>query len=64
VQYTQGTFVVDVIDPALSKSVWRGVMQGRLADVRASDIQQARFDKAAREMFAKFPPGILIDGIY
>ncbi len=64
VQYTQGTFVVDVIDPAISKSVWRGVMQGRLADVRGSNVQQARFDKAAREMFAKFPPGILIDGIY
>ncbi len=64
VTYTQGTFVVDVIDPALSKSVWRGVMQGRLADVRGSEVQQARFDKAAREMFVKFPPGILIDGIY
>ncbi len=64
VTYTQGTFVVDVIDPDLSKSVWRGVMQGRLADVSSSDAQQKRFDKAARQMFVKFPPGVFIDGIY
>ncbi len=62
--YTQGTFIVDMIDPALSKSVWRGVMQGRLARVSNVEVQQQRFDKAAREMFAKFPPGILIDGVY
>jgi hypothetical protein len=64
VTYTQGTFVVDVIDEQLSQSVWRGVIQGRLADVRNADVQQGRFDRAAREMFAKFPPGILIDGLY
>ncbi len=64
VTYTQGTFVVDMIDPQLSKSVWRGVMQGRLADVNSSNAQQKRFDKAARQMFVKFPPGVFIDGIY
>lgn len=64
VTYTEGTFVVDIIDRSLNKSVWRGVMKGRLAEVRGDNVQQMRFDKAAREMFAKFPPGILIDGIY
>lgn len=64
VTYTEGTFVVDIIDKSLNKSVWRGVMKGRLAEVRDGNVQQMRFDKAAREMLAKFPPGILIDGIY
>ena len=64
VTYTEGTFVVDIIDKSLNKSVWRGVMKGRLAEARDGNIQQMRFDKAAREMLAKFPPGILIDGIY
>jgi hypothetical protein len=62
--FTEGTFVVDVIDPTLSKSVWRGVMKGRLAGIKNVDVQQSRFDTAAREMFARFPPGLLIDGIY
>ena len=62
--YTEGTFVVDIIDPEISKSVWRGLIKGRLADATDADTQQSRFDKAAREMFAKYPPGFLIDGIY
>ena len=61
VTYTEGTLVVDVIDPALKQSVWRGVMKGRMAADGSTD---ARLDKAAKEMFAKFPPGFLIDGIY
>jgi hypothetical protein len=64
ITYTMGTFIVDIIDPALRKSVWRGVMQGRLAEVGNADLQQRRFDKAARQMLAKFPPGLLIDGVF
>ena len=62
--YTQGTFIVDIIDPAISKSVWRGVMQGRLADLDGVEIEQENFNTAAKQMFSRFPPGVLIDGIY
>ncbi|MEM0954097.1 MAG: DUF4136 domain-containing protein [Pseudomonadota bacterium] len=62
--FTAGTFIVDMIDPSLSKSVWRGVMQGRLAGVSNPNVQQQRLDQAARQMFSKFPPGILIDGVF
>ncbi len=62
--YTEGTFVVDIIDKSLSQSVWRGVVSGRMADEERDSIQQADLDKAAEEIFSKFPPGILIDGIY
>ena len=62
--YTAGTFIVDMIDPGLSQSVWRGVMQGRLAGISNPNVQQQRLDKAARQMFSKFPPGILIDGVF
>lgn len=64
ISYTQGTFIVDIVDPALTQSVWRGIMQGRLAEARSADVQQQRFDKTARQMMAKFPPGLLIDGVY
>ena len=52
--YTEGTFIVDMIDPALKQSVWRGVTQSRLkADV---EQDQARYNEAAERMFASFPP--------
>jgi hypothetical protein len=62
--YTMGTFIIDIIDPGLGKSVWRGVMQGRLADIADIPVQQATINAAAEEVFARFPPGILIHGIY
>ncbi len=64
VTYTEGTFVVDVIDLQLSQSVWRGVMQGRLAELGDADSQQSSFDKAAEEMFARFPPSGFFNRIY
>ena len=62
--YTEGTFVVDIIDTSISKSVWRGVVTGRMEEDDRDSIQQGDLDKAAEEIFAKFPPGILIDGVY
>ena len=52
--YTEGTFIVDMIDPTLHKSVWRGVMQSRLKEPNSAD--QERYNAAATEIFATFPP--------
>jgi hypothetical protein len=52
--YTEGTFIVDMIDPALSKSVWRGVMQSRLKSTNTAD--QEKYNAAATAIFASFPP--------
>lgn len=52
--YTQGTFIVDMIDPKLKKSVWRGVMQSRLKGDFKQD--QERYNAAAARMFESFPP--------
>jgi len=52
--YTQGTFIVDMIDPQLDKSVWRGVIQSRLKGQRESD--QGKYNDAAAAIFATFPP--------
>ena len=62
--YTQGTFIVDIIDPDLSKSVWRGVLQGKLAALSDMALQQEQLDAAADEILSRFPPGIFIDGLY
>jgi hypothetical protein len=62
--YTMGTFIVDIVDPELSKSVWRGVIKGRLTGVTESALQQDQVDAAAAEIFSRFPPGRFINGFY
>jgi hypothetical protein len=52
--YTQGTFIVDMIDPELQKSVWRGVIQSRLKGQHSED--QGKYNAAAIAIFAAFPP--------
>ncbi len=52
--YTQGTFIVDMIDPGMGKSVWRGVTQSRLKGKHSED--QGKYNEAATVIFATFPP--------
>jgi hypothetical protein len=52
--YTEGTFIVDMIDPAAQQSVWRGVTQSRLKGKVEND--QTVYNEAAAVIFAEFPP--------
>ena len=52
--YTQGTFIVDLIDPGMRKSVWRGVTQSRMKGNHSED--QGKYNEAATAIFASFPP--------
>ncbi len=52
--YTEGTFIVDMIDPALKKSVWRSVTQTKLKGDQGED--QARYNAAADLVLGGFPP--------
>jgi len=52
--YTEGTFIVDMIDPTLRQSVWRGVTQSRLKGKPQDD--QGKYNAAADAIFASFPP--------
>jgi hypothetical protein len=52
--YTQGSFIVDMIDPTLKQSVWRGVTQSKLKGKAEED--QGRYNAAATRIFAEFPP--------
>jgi hypothetical protein len=52
--YTEGTFIVDMIDPEMRKSVWRGVTQSKLKGKHESD--QGKYNEAATAIFASFPP--------
>ena len=54
-EYTQGTFIIDMIDPVENASVWRSVTQSKLKEETIRD--QAALDSAAVRVLAGFPPG-------
>ena len=55
-EYTQRTFVVDMIEPGRGQSVWRGVMQARIEpDQEESEVARL-IDTACAEILAEFPP--------
>jgi hypothetical protein len=55
-QYTQGTLIVDMVDPQLRKSVWRSVVQSKLNSQHELEGQQERFNVVAEHMMAQYPP--------
>ncbi len=55
--YTEGTFIVDMIDPRQDKSVWRSVTQTKLKGKRGED--PADYTAAAAVVLGGFPPGLL-----
>ncbi len=54
-QFTQGTLIVDMVDPMSNRSVWRSIVQTRLRDTNAEQAEALR-NEAARASFAQFPP--------
>ncbi len=54
-QFTQGTLIVDMIDPQGSRSVWRSIVEERLRDLSAEQAAEMRRE-VALAVFADFPP--------
>ncbi|MEK9533925.1 MAG: DUF4136 domain-containing protein [Halieaceae bacterium] len=52
-EYTQGTFIIDMIDPDENASIWRSVTQSKLKEETIRD--QAALDSAAVRVLAAFP---------
>ena len=55
-QYTQGTFIVDLIDPLSVRSVWRSTWESRLRDQPDPERAEENRREAATAIFAQFPP--------
>jgi hypothetical protein len=55
-QYTEGTFIVDMIDPLRNRSVWRSTIQSRLKSKPDPQESELRRREAVRAVFARFPP--------
>lgn len=55
-QYTEGTFIADLIDPGRNRSVWRSTIQSRLKGQPDPDTARENRAAAARAVFADLPP--------
>ncbi len=53
--YTEGTFIIDMIDPKAGKSVWRSVTQSKLKGKRHED-EPGEINEAAKLVLGSFPP--------
>lgn len=51
--YTEGTLIVDIIDPKMKQSVWRAVTQSKL---KGEKMEHERTAEAAALIFESFPP--------
>lgn len=56
-QYTEGTFIVDLIDPERNRSVWRSTIQSRLKANPDPERAAENRSLAAKAIFSAFPPG-------
>ena len=54
-QYTQGTVIVDFIDPKRNVSVWRSILDKPRGESREEQLAQGR-EARAQAIFAAFPP--------
>lgn len=53
--YTEGTFIIDMIDPRMGKSVWRSVTQSKLKGKKHED-EPGEINEAAAVVLGTFPP--------
>lgn len=55
-QYTRGTFIVDMIDPARLQAVWRSVVESRMPDQTDPERATHARDTAVAAALEPFPP--------
>ena len=55
-QYTRGTLIADLIDPAAGLSVWRSIVESRLPSDMNSDGAAELRETATQALFDEFPP--------
>lgn len=55
-QFTQGTFIVDMVDPLRLQSVWRSVIESKLRSQPDPERAEQNRRAAAGAVFAEFPP--------
>jgi hypothetical protein len=55
-QYTQGTLILDIIEPATKQLIWRGEAQGTVDQDASPEDREAKLNLAAAKLLDNFPP--------
>ena len=55
-EYEEGTLVIDLIDPATGKLIWRGTAQARVSSDQSPESSTKRINEAVEKVLAQFPP--------
>ncbi|HEY3446307.1 MAG TPA: DUF4136 domain-containing protein [Myxococcales bacterium] len=56
VHYTEGTLILDAVDPTSKQIVWRGQAQADLGSNPTGSDAEKKVNDAAHKMLAQFPP--------
>jgi hypothetical protein len=55
-EYSEGTLIIDIVDPEARKLVWRGSAQADLDRNPSTEQKQHKVDEAVTKILERFPP--------
>lgn len=56
INYTEGTLVIDMIDPQSKRGVWHAISRGKVSKSKSPEEREQRVSEVVGSMFAEFPP--------
>lgn len=56
INYTEGTLVIDLADPALDRTIWHAVSKGKISKDKTPEERDAGAKAVVGAMLAEFPP--------
>ncbi|HEY3446871.1 MAG TPA: DUF4136 domain-containing protein [Myxococcales bacterium] len=54
--YTEGSLVLDIVEPGRKEILWRGQAQANLGENPTGEDARKKIDEAAHKLLAQFPP--------
>jgi DNA gyrase/topoisomerase IV subunit A len=56
INYTEGTLVIDMIDPKSNHDVWHAISRGKVSKSKTPEEREEKVRQVVGNMFAGFPP--------
>lgn len=55
-EYEEGTLIIDVLDPAKQRLLWRGIGTGEVVEGQPEETVRKNLTNAVKQILEKFPP--------
>ncbi len=55
-EYTEGTLMIDMVDPGANQLIWRGTGQSRISESKTPEERTQNINEAVEKILAQFPP--------